>query len=103
MFKSEGEVQAQSWSPDGRWLAILATQRVGCEEVVLDDYCENLDLWIVNALNARRTLIHSFGPDGGDVSGVDWRVRADARARAELLWAAEPLLRDALQVVHLYT
>lgn len=50
MFKSEGEVQLQSWSPDGRWLAILATQQVECEEVVLDDDCDRLDLWSVNAL-----------------------------------------------------
>jgi Tol biopolymer transport system component len=73
MFKSEGSVQVQSWSPDGRWLAIVATQRVECEEVELDDDCESLALWIVNALNARRTLIYSFGQDGGDVSGIDWR------------------------------
>jgi Tol biopolymer transport system component len=73
MFKSEGEVQVQSWSPDGRWLAILATQRVECEYVELDDYCESLDLWIVNALNARRTLIHSFGQDGSNATRIDWR------------------------------
>lgn len=73
MFKSEGEVQVQSWSPDGRWLAILATQRVECEEVVLDDYCDSLNLWIVNPLNARRTLIHSLGQAGRNVTGIDWR------------------------------
>jgi len=65
VFRSEGSVQVQSWSPDGRWLAIVATRRVECEEVVPDDECESLDLWVVNALNARRTLIHSFGQDGG--------------------------------------
>jgi dipeptidyl aminopeptidase/acylaminoacyl peptidase len=74
VFKSEGEVWVQSWSPDGRWLAIVATRQVECEEVVLDDECESLDLWIVNPTNARRTLIHTFGHEGGDVSGIDWRT-----------------------------
>jgi len=74
VMKSEGSVWVQSWSPDGRWLAIMATQRVECEEVELDDDCESLALWIVNALDARRTLIHSFGQEGGDVSGIDWRA-----------------------------
>ena len=73
VFKSEGSVWVQSWSPDGRWLAIMATRRVECEEFVLDDHCESVDLWMVNALNARRTLIHSFGQDGSDVTSIDWR------------------------------
>ena len=73
VFKSEGVVR---FSP-GRLMAAgspsLATRRVECEEFVLDDYCDSVDLWIVNALNARRTLIHSFGQDGRNVTSIDWR------------------------------
>jgi hypothetical protein len=71
---SRGEVWVQSWSSDGRSLAIAATQRVECEEVVLNDECESLALWKVDSRNARRTLIHSFGQSGGDVTGIDWRA-----------------------------
>lgn len=74
VFKAEGSVWVQSWSPDGRRLAIVATRQVECEEFVLDDECESLDLWIVNSTNGRRTLIHTFGQQGGDVSGIDWRA-----------------------------
>lgn len=74
VFTSEGSTQIQSWSPDGHWLAIIATQLVECEFVELDDECETLALWIVNATNARRTLIHSFGQQGADVSGINWRA-----------------------------
>jgi dipeptidyl aminopeptidase/acylaminoacyl peptidase len=74
VFTSEGSVWAQSWSPDGRWLAIMATRQVACKEGDPSDECEALGLWIVNPTNARRTLIYTFGQEGGDVSGIDWRA-----------------------------
>jgi Tol biopolymer transport system component len=75
VFTSRGDVWDQSWSPDGRSLAIAATKRVECEVVVLDDECERLDLWNVDSRSARRTLIRSFKQSGGDVTGIDWRAR----------------------------
>ncbi|HEX4745483.1 MAG TPA: hypothetical protein VFU99_01260 [Gaiellaceae bacterium] len=74
VFATAGDVWVQSWSPDSRWLAIAATRRVECEFVILDDECESLDLWIVDATNARRNRIHSFGQEGGDVTGIDWKA-----------------------------
>jgi dipeptidyl aminopeptidase/acylaminoacyl peptidase len=74
VFKSTGSVWAQSWSPDGRRLAIMASQRILCQEGDPRYDCEALALWIVDALTARRTMIHSFGEYGADVTGIDWRA-----------------------------
>ena len=74
VFTSEGSTWVQSWSPNGHWLAIMATQLDECEFVELSDECESLALWKVNTTNARRTLINSFGQQGADVSGIDWRA-----------------------------
>ncbi len=74
VFRSDGSVWQQTWSPDGRWLAIVASLKVECEGVETSD-CESLGLWIVDSSNARRELIHSFGQAGGDISGLDWSSR----------------------------
>jgi Tol biopolymer transport system component len=73
VFRSDGSVWEQTWSPDGRWLAIVASMKVECDVVETSD-CENLGLWIVDSSNARRKLIHSFGTAGGDIPALDWRA-----------------------------
>jgi len=72
VFRSDGSVWQQTWSPDGRWLAIVVSLKVECGEAATYD-CEDLGLWIVDASNARRKLIHSFGDAGGDIPTLDWR------------------------------
>jgi dipeptidyl aminopeptidase/acylaminoacyl peptidase len=74
VFQANGSVWVQSWAPQGRWLAIMASRRVPCQEGDPRDGCETLALWIVNALTAHRTQIYSFGEYGADVSGIDWRA-----------------------------
>jgi Tol biopolymer transport system component len=72
VFRSGGSVWHQTWSPDGRSLAIVASMTIECEEVETSD-CETLSLWIVDPANGRRKLIHSFGQAGGEIPSLDWR------------------------------
>ena len=74
VLETKGDVWVQSWSPDGNRLVIAAQRRAECEFATPDDECVSLDLWLVHATTARRTLIHSFGQEAGDVTGIDWRA-----------------------------
>jgi TolB protein len=72
VFRSDGSVWQQTWSPDGQWLAIVASLKVECGEAGTYD-CESRGLWIVDSFNGRRKLIHSFGDAGGDIPALDWK------------------------------
>jgi Tol biopolymer transport system component len=60
-----------SWSPDGRYLAGSTEADWDCGDPT-DQDCTSMELWIVNATTGAKHLIYQT-PEGGGISGVDWR------------------------------
>jgi WD40 repeat protein len=61
-----------TWSPDGRWLAVMRTVSDDCVDDPTAEFCNHTELWIVHARGTRTKLVYT-GPEHSSNGGIDWR------------------------------